>query len=302
MLKRKVIIVKFFLLFCLNAYCNPLESRELSHGPKSKFQADCSIEANPFFKEFYTCLQTGALLPAERTYFLLDQNRDPKYVIKPNDERIVQVKAHIPLFRTAQAEALSSAFASILGMNRLTPETHLAKISLSEEKLCSVQVYVSDVQTLFQIANEWLKQNVSDEQLLTLIDQTDLEDLFLLIWLLYDTDAHARNIYAKKDASGIYHLIKFDNGLTFPDKNGGLFNALALLPQAKNQLSARIINQIQNLPVEKLTKQILFFEMEDALKAFLERVKTLQELVKTPYSFREINSHLCRLEQQQLHL
>lgn len=237
-------------------------------------------------------VQTGTLIPAPKgtgaTYFLLDQTQTPKFVIKPIDERARNT-------HSAQAEALSYAIANLLHLGHLTPETHLGIITHdNREKLCSIQIYLPNLENLRDLAENWLSQNISDDELAKLIDQSDFEDLFLLILLFYDTDAHANNIYARKDQSGIYHLIKFDNGLTFPDKNRRLFNSLYLLPNAKRKFSAPALERIQTLPMEKLIEQFIHFEMEDALSAFLQRVEILKKISKD-YSMREIDIHFRKI-------
>lgn len=287
---------------------------------KAKINA---FEDREFLQKFYPIFQTGTLVAAEHgsgsTYFLLDDNQIPQFVIKPFDEDVLclnnpkhlgspynnlafRLRAHIPLYRTAQAEALASAFAEILGLEHLTPKVHLAVLKHSQffdnekravEKLCSIRPYLTGIENLRLLAEEWLQQNLSEEEILNLIDQTDFENLFLLIWLFYDTDAHAGNFFAKRDAAGVYHLIKLDNGLTFPDKNSDLFNALYLLPQAKRPLSKQAIERIQTLPFSALAMQFTVFEMEDALEAFLERVELLKALTsEKTYTLQEIDIQL----------
>lgn len=240
-------------------------------------------------KKLFVSLLFSLSLTASPIYFWKDK------VIKPVEPDCINHRAYIPCSRTAQAEALAYAIAQILGLGHLTPETHLALIPIDGvEKLCSVQQYLPNIENLRDLAVEWLKADLSDATLLTLIDPTDFEDLFLLILLFYDTDAHANNIYARKDDSGIYHLIKLDNGLTFPDKNRQLFNALYLLPQARKKFSPQAIERIQTLPMEKLAEKFIEFEMQDAYGAFVERVENLKQL--TDYSMREIDIHFRKLE------
>ena len=143
----------------------------------------------------------------------------------------------------------------------------------------------------------WLANKLSEETILTLVDQEDFENLFLLIWILYDTDAHAGNLYATRDENGIYHILKIDNGLTFPEKNCHLLNALYFFPQAKRPLSSQLCETIQHLPIKKIADKIFFFELEDALNAFYERVEVLQQVVrKKTYSLREIDLRLKALD------
>jgi hypothetical protein len=203
--------------------------------------------------------------PEGSAYFLLDQDQIPRYVVKFEETSTP----------TAHAEALASSLAQLIGLGHLTPETHLTHI---QERVCSIQPYLSDIENLRKLAEGWLEQGITNEQLLSLIDQTDFEDLFLLILLYYDTDAHANNIFARKDEAGVYHLIKLDNGLTFPNKNRKLFNSLYLLPHARKKFSQHSIQIIETLPMDKIEELFIQFEMEEALEAFVERVEILEKL------------------------
>ncbi|MBS0628800.1 MAG: hypothetical protein JSS30_01085 [Verrucomicrobia bacterium] len=228
-------------------------------------------------------------------YFLIDQNQTPQYVIKPVEPKCPKMRDYISCRRTAQAEALAYALADTIGLSHLTPETHLAVIPFgSVEKLCSIQEYLHKIENLRDLAEEWLKAGLEDNELLGLIDPSNFEELFLFILLCYDTDAHANNIYARKNEAGIYHLIKLDNGLTFPDKNKQLFNALYLLPQARNKFSERMIEKIETLPMERLEENFAQFEMQDAFPAFKKRVEILKQF--KDHSMREIDIHFRKLE------
>lgn len=270
-------------------------------------------------------------------YYLYDETETPRFVIKPFDEDILclnnrkslaspynnqafRVRDYIPLYRTAQAEMLSYSTASLLGFNNLTPPTHLSIIthptffdvtdqldtpsSLKEkmapadrEKLCTVHTYLPNLQNLYQLVEEWLDKNLSEQEISAMMDLEDFENLVIFIWLLFDTDAHAGNLYVKKDEKGMYHLVKIDNGLTFPNRNSHLLNALYFFPQAKQPLSERACDLIQTLPIEKIIEKFHFFEMEPALDAFHERVEILQQLVKNPHrTIQEIDTRLHALE------
>jgi hypothetical protein len=231
-------------------------------------------------------------------YFLVDQDQTPQYVIKPAEPNCLKLREHIPCQRTAQAEALAFALANTLGLAHLTPETYLAVIPFgSSEKLCSVQQYIPNMENLRELAQEWLDADISDEELIQFIDPISFQEQFLFILLLYDTDAHANNIYAIRDDNGVYFLIKIDNGLSFPNKNRQLFNSLYLLPQSRSPFSERIVELIQTLPMEKLKEQFDHFEMQNSYPAFEERVAILQALTKeNHYTMREIDLIFRKLE------
>ncbi|NGX39119.1 MAG: hypothetical protein KR126chlam1_00439 [Chlamydiae bacterium] len=297
---------------------------------KNHWKAKLSTAEDPNLTHL---LKEGTLTPADNgkggAYILSDKQNTPLYVIKSFDEealclnnrkhfaspfndRAFRIHEEIPLYRSVQAEALCASIAMLLHLNHLTPPTHLAileheaffditdrskKLTTrlgppTREKLCSVQPYLPNTEILTNLVDEW-----TEETFLSNIDLEDFENLMILIWLFYDTDAHAENIHAQKDEQGIYHLIKIDNGLTFPNQNTRLLNALAYLPNAIAPLSQKGIKRIQKLPLKKITERIAFFEMDDALAAFEERVHQLQTLAKKEdITLREIDDHLQLLQ------
>jgi len=292
-----------------------------------------TIEDSSFANQLHTLTRKGTLeasdLGCGAAYFLKNALGTPEYVIKPIDEdvlclnnrkqfgspfnnRAFRVRDHIPLYRTAQAEALSFAISKLLGFEKLIPPTHLAIVSheaffdiadhletkqpIVREKLCSVQTYLSDVQNLLPFVQNCLEEEFSEAEILNLVDLENFENLCLLIWILFDTDAHAGNLYVKQNEQGIFQLLKIDNGLTFPDKNAQLLNALYYFPHAKLPLSARIRHKIATLPSDQICQLIHLYELDGAIDAFLERTEVLQTLAKNPENtFRDIDLRLHAL-------
>lgn len=272
-------------------------------------------------------------------YILKDRENHPRYVLKPIDEdifclnnrkqysspfnnKVYRARGNIPLYRSAQAETLSYAFATLLGFNTITPHTFMMVVThpnfydLSDaldpykresiieqigppekEKFCSVQEFLTDIRNLYEVIQELIYSGINDQKILPLFDRDSFENLCLFIWLLYDTDAHASNLYVRQDSKGLYHLLKIDNGLTFPDTNSRLMNALYFFPHAKLPPTPRLRNIIANLPVDQMADLIRFYEMDDALNAFLDRVEVIQKLaLRTDCSLREIDMRLHALE------
>ncbi len=165
-------------------------------------------------------------------YILSLPDDEPAFVLKPFDEdmlclhnskafaspyrdTIFRVRRCIPLYRSMQAEALAYSFAEELNFTHLTPETHLGVFTHSSffdisdrtngewdelgppirEKLCSVQRYTPHLGNLNSLVNQWIQNGALESQICEVINDEEFENLFLLIWLLYDTDAHAGNIY-----------------------------------------------------------------------------------------------------------
>lgn len=301
-----------------------------------------SIESATIQIEFENLLKTGSLSSTQygcgAAYFLCNESGDPIYVVKPIDEDILclnnrkhfaspyndktfRVRDGIPLYRSAQAEALAYIFAMHLKFEHLTPTTYLAVLKhdaffdltdnveesskelkeemgqVDREKLCSVQTYIPNIINLYDFVEKCIKENLSDKQVHNLIDTESFENLSLLIWLLFDTDAHAGNLYMRKQEGKKYTLLKIDNGLTFPNTNKHLLNALYFFPHAKLPPSKRLCNIIQNLPIKEMLESMHLYEMDEAKKAFLERVEVLQKLTQDPtYTLRDIDTRLHALE------
>ena len=165
------------------------------------------------------------------------------------------------------------------------------------EKLCSVQRFLPHEESLCDLIQAWVNEDLSEESVCKNLDQQDFEDLMLFIWCIYDTDGHVGNFPASKDAKGIYHLKKIDNGLAFPNENSNLFNVLYFLPHAHATLSLRMRESIQELPIDAMVDAIHYFEMEECLEAFEERIHVLQELGKRDnITLSEIDMRLRALQ------
>ena len=228
-----------------------------------------------------------------------------KFFASPYNDRAFSVRSQIPLYRSPQTEALSYRFAELLELTHLTPQTSLAiiaspsfhdissRLDLPEravfyqktgqadpEKLCSFQRFLPHEKNLFDVIQDWVDEQLSEEQVQENLDQRDFEELMLFIWCIYDTDAHVGNFPALKDAKGIYHLKKIDNGLAFPNQNSNLFNVLYFLPQGRLKISKYLQERIAKLPIKEMSEAILYFEMEECREAFKERVEILQQLAE----------------------
>lgn len=168
------------------------------------------------------------------SYFLVDENGQKHFVIKPVDEDcgcmnnpkgfatpfdVSPICDDIPLYLSSLREALTYKIAQSIRVEQITPKTVLAMLESGKfpylldrvsdkeinryleecgpdlrEKLCSVQEYVSHAKTLFEAQQELQSSRLSDEEIANRFDQRDFEDANLLIWTTYDTDAHANNI------------------------------------------------------------------------------------------------------------
>lgn len=244
----------------------------------------------------------------------------------PFIDDLYQVREAIPLYRTVQADALAYEVAEALGIPCITPKTGLAIIEhpafydlsnalQGEEKehflqmthmpykikLCSVQSFIPDTTTLFTMNSEWMQKCLSDEEISCTIDQEHFEDANVLIWSIYDTDAHAGNFLLplKKDSEQEHALFKIDNGLSFPEKNIGLVNFLSYLPNAEKSLSLRAQAKIRDFPLSHLIDRMQFYKLEASVQAFKERIEVLQNLAQREgMSLAEINSRLMLLERE----
>jgi len=298
---------------------------------------------NSFHKELKKTLATGELSPSDLgcggAYILYDESGAPCFVVKPIDEDILclnnrkffaspyhnkafRVRADIPLYRSAQTEALAYRFAQLLHSTHLSPETALAIISspsfhdigdrlapeekaafyakvgaADRERLCSIQRFLSYEESLYDVIQSWVGEDLTEEQAGEKLDSRDFEDLMLFIWSIYDTDGHVGNFPAIKGEDTIYHLKKIDNGLAFPNQNSNLFNVLYFLPHARQPLSERLKKSIEQLPLDEMIEAILFFEMAECKEAFIERMDVLQSLSRrADMTFCELDMRLRALQ------
>jgi hypothetical protein len=171
-----------------------------------------------------------------------------------------------------------------------------------KEKLCSIQEFIPNMTALFALIQDWIDEKLSDEEVLQSINQNDFEDAMIFIWLIFDNDAHAENIYIPLESEResevkVYHLMKIDNGLSFPLKNSDLYNSLAFFPNAELCLSSRAKQCIRDISVVEIVELMKLFELEEAIDAFLERAQILKELARREnITFSEIDLRLCALE------
>lgn len=297
----------------------------------------------PFYQQIEKCFEQGSLSVSLKgsgaAYFLLDEQGAPRFVIKPIDEDILclnnrknyaspfndgrfRVRFEIPLYRAAQAEALSYAVARDIGLDHITPKTVMAIISSGnffdisdslegvekevflqhvgrpdKEKLCSIQEYIPNMMQLYDLAQEWIAHDISDKAIEDSIDQDDFEEAIILIWILYDTDAHAGNIHVKLNSSSVYNLKKFDHGLTFPEQNKHLFNALSCIPNCLHRLSPEAQQKIRDVSVPKMVELIKEYELDESIGAFEERMEILKLLIESEtMTIYEIDLRLRALE------
>src|SRR5579872_1094824 len=266
----------------------------------------------------------GELKPIEEgmgsSYCLFDADHVPRVIVKPADEDILclhnrkhyggpfpkknsyRVRQEIPLYRSAQTDALCYEVGCMLGVPFVSPKTMLAiltsnaffdiadnlesvaKGKADKEKLCSVQEYVPDSENFMELIQKWIDQEASNEEIAERIDQTDFEDANFFIWVIYDTDAHAANFraYVKRidplTGNKVYGLKKIDNALAFPAKNKEEFNYLAFLPNAERTLSQRTRDRIRAIPVAAIIEKMHLYRLASCVAAFKERIEVLQQL------------------------
>ncbi|HSX11294.1 MAG TPA: hypothetical protein VLF94_06250 [Chlamydiales bacterium] len=168
------------------------------------------------------------------SYFLLDGEERPLYVIKPIDEdagclnnpkwfrspfEMSPIREHMPLYCAPFREVATYDIACLIGVDGVAPKTVLTILDSpsfydfsesvareelfsyemqvgppDKEKLCSAQEYVPNSQTLSAVVQELQAMELNDEEIAARFDQNDFEDANILIWTTYDTDAHRGNI------------------------------------------------------------------------------------------------------------
>lgn len=278
------------------------------------------------------------------SYFLVDNEGDRKYVLKPLDEdagcinskhyaspfHMSPFRDDMPLYLSSMREVLAYQVAKMIGTSSIIPKTSLTILDsanfhdLSDsimglernryfencgfpdrEKLCSVQEYVPNSKSLFEAIHDFEKTSLTDEEIAARIDQKDFEEMNILIWTTYDTDAHLGNIlvYPKGvDSIGneILGLKKIDNGLAFPDKNTQLRNNLTYLPNAKMELSDEAKAKILAIDVDQLVEQFEKMGLSSATEALKERIPLLKELAEREgITIKKINKELSKIGKKQ---
>lgn len=259
--------------------------------------------------------------------FLRDKQNYPRFVIKAVDEDILclnncklygspfignkyRVRDHIPLYRSAQTDAVCYQVAKVLTIEEVTPKTVIAIVSsdkfydLSDmlygdeklefikeagskdkEKLVSVQEYVPHSEDLYAVCERAV--GLTDRELTAMFDQGDFEKANIFVWTTYDNDGHAGNyrVYVKGfSAQGkpIYGIKKVDNGLSFPEKNSNFINYLPVLPNGDLPLSPDARKILKEMPVDTICSLLETYEMSSCIEAFKERAEVLKILADRP--------------------
>lgn len=243
-----------------------------------------------------------------------------KHYGNPLNEARFRARPHIPLYHSVQTDALVYACASCIGISSIAPKTIIDVITsdvfydLSErlegaaqeeffilagpadrERLCSVQEYIPHSQEFTAWYRHALSQGLSHEHIAGLVSQEDFESIHLLIWIIYDNDAHPGNLRVIAQEDGHVRLMKVDNTLSFPEKNTHLLNTLSLLPNVHEKLSLRAQELVASLPVDAMVELLEHYEMQYAIPAFLERIQLLQDLAQRDLTLREVNECMAHL-------
>ncbi|MES2272707.1 MAG: hypothetical protein V4487_00745 [Chlamydiota bacterium] len=275
------------------------------------------------------------------SYFLLDETGHPRFVIKPLDEDAgcinnpqgfatlldrSPLRENMPLYHSSMREALAYQIALSIGVDSIAPKTVLAILQSDQfydlsqcvpteemdrylelcgaacrEKICSIQEVVPNAITLFEAQQALQAAGLSDEEIAARFDQSDFEDMNILLWSTYDTDGHMGNIlvYPKGyDALGneILGLKKIDNGLAFPDKNEQLRNNLVYLPNGSLPLSDSAKCKIANLNVDQMADLYRSYGLESAIPALQIRIPLLQEYAQKPgITIKELNAYMAKI-------
>ena len=233
------------------------------------------------------------------------------------------MKKWIPLYRSAQTSVLCYEVAQII-QTFITSQTSMAivkdegfhdlfeqaglsyKDSLiakggnpDKEKLCSIQRYTENSKDLFEVLNHLQSMKLSDREIEKIFDQTDFEEVNLFVWTTYDTNGYLGSfcVYVKEvDPLGreILGIKKIDNSLAFPEKNEQLRNGLIHLPNTKRPLSENAKEKIMYIDVDAIVNRLCFYEMDECIDAFVERIEILKKLAQREgMSIYEINYRMC---------
>jgi hypothetical protein len=291
-----------------------MRQREITE-QKEHWQVRIHTELLPldplFYEHFEALLNEGVFIASSEgfasTYFLHDAKEIIRFVVKPVDEDMLclnnrkcyaspynekdfRVREGIPLYRSAQTNALAWEVAKLCGLASITLKTNLVIVKSDafhsleqtdiQEKLCCVQEYIPETTKLFEIMHLGVQKGLTDREFIELIEIGDFEKALLFVWLTYDNDAHGANFLTYVKPNGKLGLKKIDNDLSFPEKNKHFINALAYLPHAERQLSNSLKDLIAGIPLEPILNAMRFYEMSACEEAFKERLATLQCLAR----------------------
>lgn len=275
-----------------------------------------------FFNQLDHTLATGSLTLLEEgcgaAYVLYDAADTPRFIIKPADEDhgcINNPKGHkdktTSPFLSAQKEGASYALAALCQLEDLIPFTTIGLLSHpsffidkemgvpQEKKLCSIQWYLQDSINLLQLLKYLFLSGVYPEELSSYFAIGNFERMQLLLWILYDLDAHLGNFLVpyRSGAHPPYDLNKIDNSKTLPQENRGLKNHLCSFPASYDPISEELKTKIQELPLDKMEEILDAFALGDAIPALRQRVELLQQLILIhSITYYEINQALVSLE------
>jgi hypothetical protein len=166
------------------------------------------------------------------SYFLLDDEGRPTYIVKPLDEDagcihnngyaspfiMSPLRSNMPLYLSSMREVLAYQIATSLGVGSVVPKTVFGLLESEQfhsfsngidfrerdrfleicgpadrEKLCSVQEFVPNAKSLFEGLQDLQMAGLSDDEIAARFDQADFEDANILLWTTYDTDGHMGN-------------------------------------------------------------------------------------------------------------
>ena len=318
----------------LNQYANVVENGVFELPPEILNLVSLGISGTYFLLNREE-MALVVIKPLDEDYGCINNPKKWNTLLKYSPEH-----AYIPLYQAAQKEALTYQFARALSVESIAPKTALAILrsekffdfrdhpertlpaglkdpkcleecnALPREKLCSVQEFIQKSETLLESYERTVKQfnekqfEELNQRMIEQFDQQQFEDLNILIWAIYDTDAHPENILTfvlryDKNGQEIYGLKKIDNALTFPEKNQGLQNALIHLPNVNKPLSSEGIQKLAAADVEALSEQMKKYGLETAIPAFRERMALLKELILEPnITIAQVNQRLENLSKE----
>lgn len=276
------------------------------------------------------------------TYILTDSEGTPRFVVKPIDEEAGclhnpkglaapfdsnPMRRYLPLYLSSFRDAAVWEIANAIGTGSVTPKTTLAVLQsdsffdfseqvaqhelarwieqtgpASREKLCSIQEFIPDAQSLFTSLIELQRMDLSDEEIAKRFDSRDFEDANILLWTTYDLDGHSGNFlcYPKEfDSLGneILGIKKIDNGMAFPDRNKEFRNHLKYLPNAHLPLSEEGREKILAIDVEALSATLEKKHLDSAIPALRKRIEELKQIASEPgITIKQINHKMGKIK------
>lgn len=182
------------------------------------------------------------------------------------------------VFKSADEKTLSQAIAAGAGPN--------------DEKLCTIQRFVENSAPLWDV---YFSLNDQGGSLSSKVDQTDFENLVLLMLLSDERDGHFGNILAtvkevNDQGEKVYGLRKIDSSFSFGSDTMGFGpSMLNMLDNSNLAFSDRALEIIQNMDTNKILNRMRELNYSQGhIDEMQRRIETLQQVATSDVSIKQV--------------